>query len=85
MQCARINDHVVFTNDLGFSALLAVSGQDGPSVIQVRTQDLMPPAIGVIVPRCCVSCITQRFSSGRGFFDLSSPCSSRQMVPAEYE
>src|SRR5438094_5814921 len=51
MQWARINDHVVFTNDLGFSALLAASGQDGPSVIQVRTQDLMPPAIGVIVTR----------------------------------
>jgi len=28
MQWARSNDHVVFTHDLGFSALLAAGGQD---------------------------------------------------------
>jgi len=46
MQWARSNDHVVFTHDLGFSALLAARGQDSPSVIQVRSQDVMPDAIG---------------------------------------
>jgi predicted nuclease of predicted toxin-antitoxin system len=49
MQWARSNDHVVFTHDLGFSALLAAGGQDGPSVIQVRSQDVMPQAIGADV------------------------------------
>ena len=49
MQWARSNDHVVFTHDLGFSALLAAGGQDSPSVIQVRSQDVMPEAIGADV------------------------------------
>jgi predicted nuclease of predicted toxin-antitoxin system len=49
MQWARSNDHVIFTHDLGFSALLAAGGQDSPSVIQVRSQDVMPEAIGVDV------------------------------------
>src|SRR5262245_14841579 len=42
MQWARPNDHVVFTHDLGFSALLAAGGQDSPSVIQVRSEDACP-------------------------------------------
>jgi predicted nuclease of predicted toxin-antitoxin system len=49
MQWARSNDHVVFTHDLGFSAILAAGGQDSPSVIQVRSQDVMPQAIGADV------------------------------------
>src|SRR5262245_40824788 len=49
MQWARSNDHVVFTHDLGFSALLAAGGQDSPSVIQVRSQDVIPDAIGADV------------------------------------
>ena len=49
MRWARSNDHVVFTHDLGFSALLAAGGQDSPSVIQVRSQDVMPEAIGADV------------------------------------
>jgi len=51
MQWARANDHVVFTHDLGFSALLAAGRQDSPSVIQVRSQDVMPDAIGADVIR----------------------------------
>jgi predicted nuclease of predicted toxin-antitoxin system len=49
MQWARSNDHVVFTHDLGFSALLVAGGTDSPSVIQVRSQDFMPEAIGADV------------------------------------
>ncbi len=49
MQWARANDHIVFTHDLGFSALLAAGGQDSPSVMQVRSQDVMPEAIGADV------------------------------------
>ena len=51
MQWARSNGHVVFTHDLGLSALLAAGRQDSPSVIQVRTQDVMPEAIGADVIR----------------------------------
>jgi predicted nuclease of predicted toxin-antitoxin system len=46
---ARDNDCVVFTNDLDFGTLLAISHARGPSVIQVRTEGLMPSAIGNLV------------------------------------
>jgi predicted nuclease of predicted toxin-antitoxin system len=47
------HDHavVIFSHDLDFSALLAASHAAGPRVIQVRTQDLMPAAIGRDVVR----------------------------------
>lgn len=49
MQWARDHDAIVFTHDLDFSALLAATGATGPSVIQVRTQDVSPGALGPVV------------------------------------
>ena len=46
MDWARRGGYVVFTHDLGFSALLAATEATGPSVLQVRTQDVLPEAIG---------------------------------------
>src|SRR5882672_10941559 len=37
---AHEHNVVVFTNDLGFSAILTAGAVDGPSVVQIRTQDL---------------------------------------------
>ena len=51
MEWARNAGSVVFTNDLDFSALLAAAGAVGPSVLQVRTQDVLPAAIGADVIR----------------------------------
>ena len=51
LQWARENQYVVFTHDLDFSALLAATVQDGPSVLQIRSQDIMPPAMGKDVIR----------------------------------
>jgi predicted nuclease of predicted toxin-antitoxin system len=45
MAWARSNGCVVFTNDLDFSALLAITRGTGPSVLQIRTQDLLPAAV----------------------------------------
>ncbi len=42
---------VVFTHDLDFGTMLAVRGTTGPSVIQVRSQDVLPSAIGEAVLR----------------------------------
>ncbi len=42
MQWARDNGCVVFTHDLDFGILLAHNRSAGPSVIQVRTQDVSP-------------------------------------------
>jgi predicted nuclease of predicted toxin-antitoxin system len=49
MAWARQNGHVVFTHDLDFGTLLALTQAEGPSVIQVRTQDVTPGAIGKLV------------------------------------
>jgi predicted nuclease of predicted toxin-antitoxin system len=49
MAWARQNGYVVFTHDLDFGTLLALTQAEGPSVIQVRTQDVTPSAIGKLV------------------------------------
>jgi len=42
LRWARHNGYVVFTHDLDFGAILAATGADSPSVIQIRTQDVTP-------------------------------------------
>jgi len=42
MAWAKKNGYIVFTHDLDFSALIAATHADGPSVIQIRTQNVMP-------------------------------------------
>ena len=51
MAWARAQKHVVFTHDLDFGTLLALTRVGSPSVIQVRTQDVTPAAIGGLVVR----------------------------------
>ena len=42
MAWARANAHVVFTHDLDFGTVLALTHASGPSVIQVRGQNVLP-------------------------------------------
>lgn len=49
MKWARENNHVVFTHDLDFGAMLRLTRADGPSVIQVRTQDVSVLHLGKLV------------------------------------
>jgi predicted nuclease of predicted toxin-antitoxin system len=49
MARARQQGWVVFTHDLDFGTALALTAAEGPSVIQVRTQDVTPQAIGKLV------------------------------------
>ena len=51
MAWARGRGFVVMTHDLDFSALLAATEAVGPSVIQVRTQDVLPDTVGRDVVR----------------------------------
>lgn len=46
---ARQRNCVVFTHDLDFGVLLSMVQEAGPSVIQIRTQDVTPEAIGSLV------------------------------------
>ncbi|MGL4884446.1 MAG: DUF5615 family PIN-like protein [Waterburya sp.] len=49
MAWAVSNGYIVFTHDLDFGTLLAISEADTPSVIQVRTQNVLPDKLGKIV------------------------------------
>lgn len=49
MAWAKQHDHAVFTHDLDFGTMLALTQAESPSVIQVRTQDVTPSAIGRLV------------------------------------
>ena len=49
MTWASENKAIIFTNDLDFSAILAASGAGEPSVLQLRTQNLLPFAVGDVV------------------------------------
>lgn len=42
MEYARANDFVVFTHDLDFGTLLALTQAASPSVVQVRAQNILP-------------------------------------------
>jgi predicted nuclease of predicted toxin-antitoxin system len=48
MAWALANAHVVFTHDLDFGAMLALTHATGPSVLQVRSQKVMPEDIGAL-------------------------------------
>ncbi len=46
MAYASANDFVVLTHDLDFSAILAATHGERPSVVQIRAEDVSPEAIG---------------------------------------
>lgn len=46
---ARTNSHIVLTHDLDFGTLLALTHADGPSVIQIRSQDPFPQRLAPVV------------------------------------
>ena len=46
MAYASANDYVVLTHDLDFSAILAATHGEKPSVVQIRAEDVSPDVIG---------------------------------------
>jgi len=46
MDYASANDFVVLTHDLDFSAILAATHGERPSIVQIRAEDVSPEAIG---------------------------------------
>ena len=49
MAYAAANDYVVLTHDLDFSAILAATHGEKPSVVQIRAEDVNPDTIGTQV------------------------------------
>jgi predicted nuclease of predicted toxin-antitoxin system len=46
---ALANGHAIFTHDLDFGTTLALTHATGPSVLQVRGQNVLPEHLGPIV------------------------------------
>ncbi len=46
MEWAATHEYVVFTHDLDFGTMLALSHAAGPSVLQVRGADVLPDHLG---------------------------------------
>jgi len=46
MDWAESNGYMVFTHDLDFGTLLALTHKTGPSVLQVRGEDVLPDHMG---------------------------------------
>jgi len=55
MDWAQANGYVVFTHDLDFGTMLALTHASGPSVIQIRGQNVLPDHMASIV----VAALTQ--------------------------
>jgi predicted nuclease of predicted toxin-antitoxin system len=49
MDYARNHDCIVFTHDMDFGMLLALTNATAPSVLQIRTADVMPDAISPLI------------------------------------
>lgn len=49
MDWAEANGYLVFTHDLDFGTILALTHKTGPSVLQLRAQDVLPNHIGDLV------------------------------------
>jgi predicted nuclease of predicted toxin-antitoxin system len=49
MAWALANGHVAFTHDLDFGTMLALTHATGPSVLQVRGQNVLPEDLGPVV------------------------------------
>ena len=71
---ARSVGAIVFTHDLDFGRLLALTHADGPSVLQVRTSDVTPLAIGPLV----VSALRQSIDALRAGALITIDASTRR-------
>ena len=49
LEWARREGYVVFTHDLDFSRLLALTQAEGPSVLQLRSQSMLPDEAAPLV------------------------------------
>lgn len=56
MEWAVANQHIVFTHDLDFGTLLALTHAGQPSVLQVRARDILPDHLGPVVLNALQTC-----------------------------
>ena len=63
LKWALDHGHAVFTHDLDFTTILALAGATGPSILQVRTQNVLPDSVGDDVIRV-LSVHAEAFNAG---------------------
>lgn len=68
---ARTHEHVVFTNDLDFGAILAITGAQKPSVFQLRSFELDPARIGAQVIAALATLETELITGALVSWDVS--------------
>lgn len=56
MDWSKSNAYVVFTHDLDFGTMLALTHDAGPSVVQVRAQNVLPDHLGPTVIAALSQC-----------------------------
>jgi predicted nuclease of predicted toxin-antitoxin system len=56
LEWARANGYIVLTHDLDFGAILAATRGAAPSVVLVRAQDLLSPALESLVLSALQTC-----------------------------
>lgn len=56
---ARANDFIVITHDLDFSAILAATNAEKPSVVQIRAMNLAPDQLSSLVIAGLRQCATE--------------------------
>jgi len=56
LEWAESRGYTVFTNDLDFGRLLALTYARGPSVLQIRGSDLLPESAGEVVLAALEEC-----------------------------
>ena len=59
MAYAKANNYTVFTHDLDFSTILAITNSNKPSVIQLRTGDISPVVNAHLVIKALLSAATE--------------------------
>lgn len=77
MAYAREHDFVVLTHDLDFSAILAATHGEKPSVVQIRAEDVSPDVIG---PQVLVALRQMTAELGAGALITVDPLRTRLNV-----
>ena len=75
---AKAGGYVIFTRDLDFSAILALSCGNAPSVVQLRVQEVLPEDIGEAVVKALRQA-EQELEAG-ALLSIDSPSRARLRV-----
>jgi predicted nuclease of predicted toxin-antitoxin system len=80
---ARAHELAILTNDLDFPQILALTGHDGPSVVLLRGEPLIPEVRGPALVRALTDCESELGRGAIVSLDWSGPPRAR-VLPLRY-